>query len=141
MLKISTKGRYGLRVMVQLAEHFGEGPVLLTEISATENISHKYAEHLIRLLKKTKLLKAYRGASGGYELNTDPKKIKILTILEALEGQLSLVKCIHSPEYCNKVEFCPTRFVWQKLEKSIRDTLLNITLADLVKDNSLLGKN
>lgn len=133
MLKISTKGRYGLRVMVHLAKHFGEGPLLLSEISAEEGISLKYAEHLIRLLKKTRLLKAYRGSYGGYELNKDPKKVKIRIILESLEGKINPVECVHDESFCEKTDTCPTRIVWQELADSISKTLNNITLAQLIK--------
>lgn len=133
MLKVSTKGRYGLRVMVHLAKHYGEGPLLLSEISDREGISLKYAEHLIRLLKKTNLLKSYRGSYGGYELNTNPEEIQIKGILEALEGEINPVDCVHEPQICQKIDDCPTRFVWQELQKSIADTLSGIRLAQLIQ--------
>lgn len=133
MLKVSTKGRYGLRLMVRLAKNYGNGPMLLSDISEQEDISLKYAEHLIRSLKKTGYLKSYRGATGGYELTVPPTEITARKIIGALEGDEYPVECIHKPEICKKTEYCPTREVWQKLENSIANTLDNITLDQLLK--------
>lgn len=132
MLKVSTKGRYGLRLMVRLAKNYGNGPMLLSEISEQEEISLKYAEHLIRSLKKTGYLKSYRGATGGYELTVPPKEITARKIIGSLEGHEYPVECIHKPEICAKTENCPTREVWQKLETAIASTLDNITLDELL---------
>lgn len=132
MLKISTKGRYGLRVMAQLAKHYGEGPMLLSEISRLEDISLKYAEHLIRRLKPTKLLNSYRGANGGYELSKPPEKIVVRQIVDALEGKDYPVQCLHDPNICDRTEICAARMVWEKLETAMVETLENITLDELV---------
>ncbi|MFP4548417.1 MAG: RrF2 family transcriptional regulator [Fidelibacterota bacterium] len=132
MLKVSTKGRYGLRLMVRLAKNYGKGPMLLSDISEQEDISLKYAEHLIRSLKKTGYLKSYRGATGGYELTVPPTEITARKIIGALEGDEYPVECIHKPEICKKTEYCPTREVWQKLENSIANTLDDIKLDQLL---------
>ena len=132
MLKISTKGRYGLRLMVRLAKNFGRGQMLLSDLSRQEEISLKYAEHLIRLLKPTKLLKSYRGANGGYELTIPPEEVNVKTIIEALEGSDYPVECLHSPEICSKSKDCPTKIVWNKLEIAIAQTLESINLGQLI---------
>ncbi len=119
--------------MVRLAKNYGNGPMLLSDISEQEDISLKYAEHLIRSLKKTGYLKSYRGATGGYELTVPPTEITARKIIGALEGDEYPVECIHKPEICKKTEYCPTREVWQKLENSIANTLDNITLDQLLK--------
>jgi len=133
MLKVSTKGRYGLRLMVRLAKNYDKGPMLLSDMSEQEDISLKYAEHLIRSLKKTGYLKSYRGATGGYELCVPPEKITARKIIGALEGTEYPVECIHKPEVCKKIDYCPTREVWQKLESAIATTLDDITLNELTK--------
>ncbi|MBN2281334.1 MAG: Rrf2 family transcriptional regulator [Candidatus Marinimicrobia bacterium] len=135
MLKISTKGRYGLRLMVRMARNYGKGPILLSDLSQMENISLKYAEHLIRLLKPTQLLLSYRGATGGYELAKPPEEISVRLIVEALEGRDYPVNCVHSPQICPISDKCPSRIVWNKLEEAIVQTLDQIRLGELVTDN------
>ena len=136
MLKISTKGRYGLRLMVRLAENFGNGPMLLSDLSKQEDLSLKYAEHLVRLLKPTKLLKSYRGANGGYELALSPEKVSVRPIVEALEGSDYPVDCLHSPEICERSDTCPSKVVWNKLEIAISQTLENINLGQLITNKN-----
>jgi len=134
MLRISTKGRYGLRLMVRLAKNFGNGPMLLSDLSKQEDLSLKYAEHLVRLLKPTKLLKSYRGANGGYELALSPEKVNIKLIIEALEGTDYPVECLHSPDICDRSETCPSKIVWNKLEVAISQTLESINLGQLLQE-------
>ncbi len=133
MLKVSTKGRYGLRLILRLAKNYGQGPQLLSDISEQEDISLKYAEHLVRFLKPTGILNSYRGAKGGYELARAPQTITIKEIIEALEGEDYPVECIHSPEVCAKTKYCSSRVVWEKLETAIGDTLGKIKLSDLLE--------
>ncbi len=132
MWQLSTKGRYGTRLMFQLALKFGKGPVLLKDIAEAENLTLKYLEHIVPLLKSAKLIISVRGPHGGYQLTTEPDKINLKDILEVLEGDIAPVNCIILPTLCNKSSSCVTRDVWCLLEDKIIDTLKNITLKDMI---------
>ena len=110
--------------------------MLLSNLSKKEDLSLKYAEHLIRLLKPTELLKSYRGANGGYELAIHPDQVSVKPIIEALEGNDYPVDCLHSPEICARTATCPTKIVWNKLEIAISQTLDNINLGQLIKNQN-----
>ncbi|MBN2260844.1 MAG: Rrf2 family transcriptional regulator [Clostridiales bacterium] len=135
-MKLSTKGRYGLKAMFDLALHFGSGPVSLAHISERQDISMSYLEQLIATLRKAGLVYSIRGSQGGYELNFSPSEITVGDILEVLEGQLAPVSCVKSndTEHCSKSGECVTRAVWQQIHDSITDVVDSITLQDMVND-------
>jgi len=133
MIRISTKGKYGARLMVQLAINYGNGPMLLKDIAEKENLSVRYLEHLIPPLKSARLIHSIRGARGGYTLAKTPVEITLKDIIRALEGPLSPSECVESPEVCDRSGFCITRDIWVELEKTISATLAMHTLADLVQ--------
>lgn len=133
-MKVSTKGRYGLRIMVDVAEN-GAKPVRISDISARQEISVKYAEQITGALVKAKLLKSVRGALGGYELVKPAADYTAGEILRALEGDLVPVDCVNT-EYCNRAEACSTRRFWQGLYSKINEYLDSFTLQDLVKEGS-----
>jgi len=135
MIRISTKGRYGTRLMLQLALNYGKGPILLKDISKNEAISLGYLEHLIPPLKSAGLIKSIRGARGGYFLSMKPSEIKLKEIIQALEGSLILAECISTPAACNRINFCSTRALWEELSKKMSDILGGVTLQDLVEKN------
>jgi Rrf2 family protein len=132
-MKLSTKGRYGVRLMLDLAAHYGEGPVLLREISRREDISEKYLWHLINPLKSVGLIHATRGAHGGYVLAKAPFKITIKDIIEVVEGPLCLVDCVEKPSTCKRSSFCIARDLWGEASKALATTLETTTLAALVE--------
>lgn len=132
MWQLSTKGRYGTRLMLQLALKYGEGPILLKDIAEAEDLTIKYLEHIVPLLKSAKLITSVRGPHGGYQLTTSPDKINIKNILEILEGDIAPVNCVTIPTLCERSKFCTARDVWCLLEDRIFDTLQNITLKDMV---------
>ncbi|MHB8138145.1 MAG: RrF2 family transcriptional regulator [Smithellaceae bacterium] len=132
-MKLSTKGRYGVRLMLDLANHFGEGPVLLREISRREEISEKYLWHLINPLKSAGLINSTRGAHGGYELAKAPSDITVKDIFEVVEGPICLVDCIEKPAGCNRSDFCITRDLWEDASRALAETLAKTTLATLVE--------
>lgn len=132
MWQLSTKGRYGTRLMFQLALKFGEGPVLLRDIAEAENLTIKYLEHIVPLLKSAKLITAARGPHGGYQLTKNPENIDLKNILEVLEGDIAPVNCLTFPNLCKKSTSCITRDVWHLLEEKITQTLKNISLKDLL---------
>lgn len=137
MLKLSTKGRYGLKAMFDLAQHFGEGPISLKSIAERQEISEHYLEQLISGLRKAGLVKSVRGAQGGYVLGREAGKIRIGDVIRVLEGPIAPVDCVaeEDPECCSKADYCVTRSVWEKVRDSIAEVLDSITLEDMVKDS------
>jgi Rrf2 family protein len=131
-MKLSTKGRYGVRLMIDLAAHYGEGPVLLREIAKREAISEKYLSNLVNPLKSMGLVEATRGVHGGYVLGKEPAEITMKEIIEALEGSLCLVDCVERPAICNRVAFCITRDLWSEATEGMTRVLGKYTLADMV---------
>jgi Rrf2 family protein len=132
MLRISTKGKYGARLMFQLALNYGNGPMLLKEIAEKETLSVRYLEHLVPPLKAARLIYATRGARGGYSLAKAPTDITLKDIIRVLEGHLYPSECVETPEVCSRSRFCITRDIWTKLEETISTTLAGFTLQDLV---------
>jgi len=135
-MKLSTKGRYGLRAMIDLALNAKDSQISIKNISERQNISENYLEQIIAVLKKNGFVKSSRGAQGGYSLNKSPKDISVGDILRALEGDLNPVDCITVNEeiQCSESELCVTKFVWKKISDSINDVVDNITLEDLVQE-------
>ncbi|MBW1982445.1 MAG: Rrf2 family transcriptional regulator [Deltaproteobacteria bacterium] len=133
-MKLSTRGRYGTRLMVDLAKHYDNGPIPLGEIARRQNLSVKYLEQLIIPLKASGLISSVRGARGGYRLALAPAEISVGQVIEVLEGDLSLVDCVKTPELCDRHQECPTRDVWQTMSNVLREKLFALTL-----ENVLLG--
>lgn len=132
-MKISTKGRYGTRIMLELARCYGEAPVYLKNIAKSENISEKYLSSIVQNLKTAGLVISFRGANGGYILGAKPEEITLLSILEALEGHISLVDCTIDSNFCNRSEICIVKDIWTELGMTIKNFLVRITLADMLK--------
>ena len=132
-MKISSRFRYGLRLLVDLARNYEKGPVLLKSIAECERISKKYLEQIVISLRTAGMLSATRGSKGGYYLTKSPEKIKLVDIYRLLEGPFSPVECIDNPKGCVLVRTCPTRQLWDDLSKSIEGTFKGITLSDLLK--------
>jgi Rrf2 family protein len=132
MVKLSTKSRYGTRLLVDMAQHYNQGPIQLGEIARRQNISVKYLEQIIIPLKKAHYVESVRGPKGGHTLAKPPEEITVAEIVALLEDGSSLVECGANPEVCARAPFCPTRFVWQEASQAMFDRLKGITLADLV---------
>ena len=130
---ISTKGRYALRVMIDLAEHQADGFVPLKLIAERQEISEKYLESIIKLLVKAKFLNGLRGKGGGYRLTMTPEQCKVGQILRLTEESLAPVSCLEQDaEACPRAAVCRTLPMWQGLDKVINDYLDRITIADLM---------
>ncbi|MHB8771242.1 MAG: RrF2 family transcriptional regulator [Syntrophales bacterium] len=140
-MKLSTKGRYGVRLMIDLAARYGEGPVLLREIAKREEISEKYLSNLVNPLKAMGLLDATRGIHGGYVLGKDPSLITLKEIVEALEGSLCLVDCVEKPAACDRVAVCVARDLWSEVALGMGAVLGKYTLADMVKQQKAKREN
>ena len=132
-MKLSTKGRYGVKAMVDLAIHYGDAPVSIKTISSRQSISEYYLEQLFSPLRKAKLITSIRGAQGGYVLAKEPKDIKVSDIMYVLEGPIEIADCIEDAK-CNNVDCCATRILWRKIKDSIDSVMEGITLEDIVND-------
>ena len=145
-MKLSTRGRYGVRLMLELALHQGNGPVLLREIAQRQDISEKYLWQLINPLKVAGLIKSLRGAHGGYLLAKKPEEVNLKQILSVLEGPLCLVDCVEHPSSCDRSPSCIAHDVWTEAAKGILDVLEAMTLDKMVeghlkKTDSFAGYN
>ncbi|MBN1224410.1 MAG: Rrf2 family transcriptional regulator [Candidatus Aminicenantes bacterium] len=137
MIRLSTKGRYGTRLMLNLAHNYNNGndAVILKSVSCDENISIRYLEQIIIPLKINKLVKSIRGAGGGYILARHPSKIKLIEILDSLEGAMCLVECVEDEEYCKNSATCATFEVWKKASLMLKDYFERISLQDLAESD------
>jgi len=140
-MRLSTRGRYGVRLMLDLALHHGEGPVLLREIADRQGISEKYLWQLINPLKMAGLVGSQRGAHGGYTLGKAPENISLKEILQVLEGPLCLVDCVDDPSFCDRSPSCITRDVWGEASKNMQQTLEGTTLAAMVERQEMKGSD
>lgn len=132
-MKLSTKGRYGARAMLELALNYGKGPVLLREISERQDISARYLERMMTALVCAGLVRSSRGQSGGFTLAKPPKEISLDQIIQSLEGSIAPVACVDEPKLCDRVEICITHDIWKKLNKAMLNVLKSITLEDMVE--------
>ncbi len=132
-MKISTKGRYALRMLLDLAQHQENGYIALKDIAKRQGISKKYLEQIIPILNKSDVLTANRGYQGGYRLAKAPSKYTVGEILRLTEGSLSPVACLdHDPIECDRCDDCMTLPVWKGLDKVINEYLDSITLQDII---------
>lgn len=132
-MKLSTKGRYGVKAMVELAINYGKGPVSIKIISERQNVSEYYLEQLFSPLRKAGLVKSIRGAQGGYVLNENPIGIRVYDILNVLEGPIEISSCLDEGT-CNNIDCCATRLLWKKIKESIDEVTKSVTLQDIVDD-------
>lgn len=142
-MKLSTKGRYGLKAMFELALHYGQGPIPLKIIAESQNLSEHYLEQLVAVLRKNGLVKSVRGAQGGYMLNKLPNEITVGNIIRALEGDIAPADCVIENEEtsCEREKYCVTKTIWIKIRDSINDVIDSITLQDMVDDHNQMTKN
>lgn len=134
-MMISTKGRYALRVMVDLAEHYPSDYIPLKEIAQRQDISQKYLEGIMSILSKEGLIDALHGKGGGYKLNREPSEYSVSTILKLTETNLSPVACLCSkPNTCKRKDICKTLPMWTKLETLINEFFDGITIKDLASN-------
>ena len=128
-MKLSTKGRYGVKAMLDLAIHNSEGQIALKNIAERQEISENYLEQLFAILKKAGLVKSIRGAQGGYILANEPYKTTVGSILRALEGSLAPVECVVEvdPVKCCRADLCVTKIIWEKIRDRVNDVVDSIT--------------
>jgi len=133
MMRLSTKGRYATRLMLELAINYGNGNMLLKDIAKKQGISEGYLEHLIPPLKSAGLVHASRGSRGGYILAKSPAEITVKDIVILMEGSLSPTECVDDYDICANTDICVTQEVWKELGEKISQTLEAVTLKDLVE--------
>ena len=139
-MKISTKGRYALRLMTDLAIHSDDGYVPIKVIAERQNISDKYLEQIISILSRAGYVRSVRGAGGGYMLAYPPEKYTVGMILRLTEGSLAPVACLETEEnLCERAEECPTLFIWERLYEAINGVVDKITIADIVEHSENSG--
>lgn len=140
-MKLSTKGRYGLRALIDLAEHSEDGPVSTASISARQELSERYLEQLMSMLKKAGLVRSVRGAGGGYVLAKKMEEISAGDVLRALEGSLEPVECagLEPDGACKAADSCVTKYVWKRINESISRTVDEISLDQLVEESRKKG--
>jgi Rrf2 family protein len=131
-VKLTTKTRYGTRAMLDLALHYGQGPLLSAAIAQQQNLSTKYLEQLLSQLRNAGLVRSTRGAHGGHALSRSPEQIDLRQIYEVFEGRQGLVDCVGCPQACERHDHCVTREVWSELYSACTALLERTTLADLV---------
>ena len=132
-MKISTKGRYALRMLIDLAEHEGDGFIALKDIAERQNSSKKYLEQIVPILSRSGILRTNRGSQGGYALAKEPEHVTVGEILRLTEGSLSPVACLDGdPAQCPRSADCPTLPVWQGLNRVINEYLDGITLRSIL---------
>ncbi|MFY9397301.1 MAG: Rrf2 family transcriptional regulator [Desulfomonilia bacterium] len=131
-MKITTRSRYGVRLMLELARNFEKGQVLLKDIARNEEISEKYLSLIIIPLRTAGLVQSTRGAHGGYSLTRPPEEITLKDIVQVLEGGISLVDCVVNSSSCSRSQTCVSRDVWSIVSERISQTLESISLGDLL---------
>lgn len=132
-MKISTKGRYALRMMLDMARHQHAGAVALKDIAARQEISKKYLEQIALVLSQAGVLRGSRGHQGGYRMLGEPKDYTVYQILRLMEGSLAPVACLdHHPNCCARQDCCRTLFIWEELNRRIEEYLSGITLQDIL---------
>ena len=140
-MRLSTKGRYGARAMLDLALNSSEGPVLLREIAKRQEVSEKYLEHSISALRKAGLVRSIRGARGGYLLARLPSEIRLSQIMEVLEGSMAPAECVDDSQVCQRAQLCVTRDIWAKVKEATDNILESITLQDMVERQNKKNSN
>lgn len=132
-MKLSTRSRYGTRMMLDLAQHYDDGPVQIGEIAKRQDISVKYLEQLIIPLKKANYITSVRGPKGGHVLAKSPEEITVGEVVKLLEGGINLSDCLENPDICDRSETCVTRSIWETATRAMSQVLNSMTLSDMAK--------
>ena len=131
-MKISTKGRYGLRILIDLARHDNSKPRLIRDIARTQQISEKYISRLVIALRRAGLIRSVRGVNGGFHLAKLPAEITLLEILEVMEGPVAIVECVSETPKCGRHSHCGAHTIWQQLNDNLRSMMSAITLEEIL---------
>lgn len=138
-MKLSTRGRYGVKAVLELAIHYGSGYVSIKSVARSQNVSEYYLEQLFAQLRKSGIIKSLRGPYGGYALARPPGQITVHDVIEVLEGSIEISDCIVDTT-CKNVESCATRLLWVRIKDSIDDVLKSTTFQDMVDDYQKMNR-
>ena len=139
-MKLSTRGQYGTRALLELSIRYGEGPVPLKDIAQSQQMPLQYLAHLITPLVTAGIMRSTPGARGGVWLAKSPKEIKLSEVIGLLEGSIAPVECVNDPKYCSRSDFCVTKDIWGELKKVMDGVLESTTLQDLVERQKSKGQ-
>ena len=137
-MKLSTRSRYGIHAMFDLAKNNGEGPQAIRSIAERQDVPEQYLEQLIGPLRRAHLVRSVRGAGGGYLLTKPPDETTVGEIVRALEGPLNITDCMADADSCSRSGLCPSRLIWERLGQAINEVLDRTTLADMLQDDARL---
>lgn len=137
-MKLSTKSRYGLRAVIEIAKSYGSTPAKRKIVASSQGISDSYLENILIVLKNSRIIETTRGVNGGYILSRAPKDISVLEVIDALEGPIDIVDCVSSSGICSKTDTCAARTIWKELADSWKSILGNLTLQDLIEREETL---
>lgn len=138
-MKLSSRARYGMRAVLELAAQYGKKPVQIRAIAEHQEISGKYLEQLIAMLKSAGLVRSVRGPRGGYALSRPPSQITLKEVFQVLEGPIAPTECLEHPEYCKRFADCATREIWKQLQDAVSSVLSSYTLADVINRYGTCG--
>jgi len=143
-MKLSTRTRYGIRAILELAQNYGNGPLQLRVIAKDQGVSVKYLEQLMAMLKSAGIVRSVRGSKGGYILATTPDRIRLSECFECLEGSVITTECVEDENFCERTNDCIARQVWTEVQEAVIGVLESITLQDLVnraQKNEIINYN
>ena len=132
-MKVSTKGDYGVRALVELAHHYGEGPVQSAEIAARQEVPEPYLDQLLTTLRRAGFIRSVRGPQGGHALIRSPDEVRLSEVMTALEGSLAPIACVDDPDACTRTGGCVQREVWERVRDATVEILEHVTIGDLAE--------
>jgi Rrf2 family protein len=130
-VRVSTKGDYGVRALIELAHHFGQGTLQSAEIAVRQGIPEPYLDQLLTTLRRAGFIRSVRGPQGGHALVREPENLKLSEVIAVLEGSLSPIACLDEPDGCGKPGFCPQRQVWEAVRDATQKILDDVSIGDL----------
>ena len=140
-MKVSTKGDYGVRALVELAHHYGQGPVQSAEIAARQEVPEPYLDQLLTTLRRAGFIRSVRGPQGGHALISEPHEVKLSEVMVALEGSLAPLACVDDPNACTKEGGCVQREVWERVRDATLEILESVSIADLAEKERQYSHN
>ena len=140
-MKVSTKGDYGVRALVELAHHYGEGPMQSATIASRQEVPEPYLDQLLTTLRRAGFIRSVRGPQGGHALIREPGEVKLSEVMEALEGSLAPIACVDDPDSCTKSGGCVQRDVWEQVRDATQAILENVSIGDLAEKEREFNRN
>jgi Rrf2 family transcriptional regulator, cysteine metabolism repressor len=140
-MKVSKKGDYGVRALVELAHHYGEGPIQSAHIASAQEVPEPYLDQLLTTLRRAGFIRSVRGPRGGHALVQDPAEVRLSSVMVALEGSLSPSGCVDDPESCTRTGGCVQRGVWERVRDATQEILDSVTIGDLAEQEREYNRN